>query len=51
MTTSTFTPVAKGMRVALLASGLIAVIFGIAILVWPGSTAEIITGEIGRAHV
>ena len=46
MTTSTFTPVAKGMRVALLAGGLIAVIFGIAILVWPGSTAEIITGVI-----
>lgn len=46
MTTSTFTPVAKGMRLALIASGLIAIAFGIAVLVWPGKTAVVITGVI-----
>ena len=46
MTTSTFTPVAKGMRVALLAGGLIAIVFGIAVLVWPGKTAAVVTGII-----
>lgn len=46
MTTSTFTPVAKGMRLALLAGGLIAIVFGIAVLVWPGKTAAVITGVL-----
>lgn len=46
MTTSTFTPVAKGMRLALLAGGLIAIVFGIAVLVWPGKTAAVVTGII-----
>lgn len=46
MTTSTFAPVAKGMRIALLAGGLISIIFGIAVLVWPGKTAAVVTGVI-----
>ncbi|HIW68572.1 MAG TPA: DUF308 domain-containing protein [Candidatus Dietzia merdigallinarum] len=46
MTTSTFTPVAKGMRAALIIGGLIAVAFGIAVLVWPGKTAVVVTGVI-----
>lgn len=46
MTTSTFTPVAKGLRLALLAGGLIAILFGIAVLAWPTKTAEAVTGVI-----
>ena len=46
MTTSTFTPVSKGLRVALLAGGLISVLFGIAILVWPVKTVTAITAII-----
>ncbi|HMT49649.1 MAG TPA: DUF308 domain-containing protein [Dietzia sp.] len=46
MTTSTFTPVARGVRFALLAGGLIAIAFGIAVLFWPGKTAVAVTGVI-----
>lgn len=46
LTTSTFTPVAKGLRLALLVGGLIAILFGITVLVWPGKTAVVVTAVI-----
>lgn len=46
MSTSTVTQVAKGMRLALITGGLIAIAFGIAVLMWPGRTAAAITGVI-----
>lgn len=36
MSTSTAARVAKGMRLALITGGLVAIAFGIAVLVWPG---------------
>ena len=46
MSTSTAARVAKGMRLALITGGLVAIAFGIAVLVWPAKTAAAITGII-----
>lgn len=46
MTAPTVAPVAKTLRLALLAGGVIAIGFGIAVLVWPVKTAVAITGVL-----
>lgn len=46
MSTYTAARVAKGIRLALITGGLVAIAFGIAVLVWPAKTAAAITGII-----
>ncbi|GLB63219.1 hypothetical protein NCCP2495_10970 [Dietzia sp. NCCP-2495] len=46
MSTSAAARGAKGMRLALITGGLVAIAFGIAVLVWPAKTAAAITGII-----
>jgi len=46
MTAPTITKVAQSVRIAVLAGGVIAIAFGIAVLAWPSKTAAAVTGVI-----
>lgn len=46
MTTSTATRVPRGVRLALMIGGLVAIGFGVAVLVWPTNTAVAVTGVL-----
>lgn len=46
MTTTTFSRPARGIRLALMIGGIVAIGFGIAVLVWPTKTAVALTGVL-----